>query len=424
VSFYGRNEPTGDEPIYRAHDTFRRWLGPTYDMYALDAVLSCAAVDQLSGDPAWLLVVGGSGNAKTETVGALAGVGAVVTSTIASEGALLSATGVKERAKDATGGLLRRVGERGLIVVKDFTSIISMNRDMRAQVLAALREVYDGKWERNVGTDGGRSLTWTGRIVLIGAVTTAYDTAHSVIAAMGDRFALIRLDSITGRQQAGRQALSNVGSEVQMRRELAEAGRLVLTSIDHDRAVLDDKTEVYLLGLADVVTWARTAVERDNQGEVIDAHAPEMPTRLAKMLGQIVRGGLAIGLDHDRAVSVATRIARDSMPPLRRMIIGDLLDHPYSTIKDIQLRVHRPYATVRREVQALYALELLDEMQEEPGDRYRYALSSSLDLEAVRALVSRNVSTGTQGTGNKGVRPPTATDIPGNGALWPEGDRP
>jgi len=54
-------------------------------------------------------------------------------------------------------------------------------------MLAALREVYDGRWERNVGTDGGQTLTWTGRIAVVGAVTTAWDVAHSV---MDDRFVL------------------------------------------------------------------------------------------------------------------------------------------------------------------------------------------------------------------------------------------
>ena len=55
-------------------------------------------------------------------------------------------------------------------------------------MLAAVREIHDGRWERNVGTDGGKTLTWTGRIVIVGAVTTAWDTAHEVIAHMGDRF--------------------------------------------------------------------------------------------------------------------------------------------------------------------------------------------------------------------------------------------
>ena len=120
-------EVSGPVTLDDVHDTFRRWLGDEYDLDALDVVLSCAAVEQLGGDPVWLLVISGSGNAKTETVGALIGAGATVTSTITSEGALLSATASKDRTKAATGGLLRKIGARGVVVIKDFTSIISMN---------------------------------------------------------------------------------------------------------------------------------------------------------------------------------------------------------------------------------------------------------------------------------------------------------
>ncbi len=258
-----------------AHAVYRRWLGETYDLTALDAVLAAAAVDQLDGDTVWLLVVSGSGNAKTETVGSLAGAGAYVTSTIASKGALLSATSRKDQSKDATGGLLRKIGDTGVLVIKDVTSILSMNRDTRAAVLAALREVYDGRWERNVGTDGGKSLLWTGRITVVGAVTTAYDSAHAVIASMGDRFALVRVDSNLGRLSAGRQALRNVGHEVQMRAELSEAAGAVLAGVDPKRAELTEDDITLLLGAADLVTLARTAVERDYRGEVVEAHQPE-----------------------------------------------------------------------------------------------------------------------------------------------------
>ena len=70
-----------------------------------------------------------------------------------------------------------------------------MNTDIRAKVLAALREIYDGRWYREVGTDGGHTLEWNGRLVVVGAVTTAWDTHHAVIATMGDRFVLVRIDS-------------------------------------------------------------------------------------------------------------------------------------------------------------------------------------------------------------------------------------
>jgi hypothetical protein len=103
------------------------------------------------------LLISGSDNAKTETVHALAGAAA---------------------------------------------TILSTSRDARATVLAALREVYDGRWSRNVGTDGGRTLGWKGRIVVVGAVTTAWDRAHDVTAAMGDRFVLVRMDSTSNKPLA------------------------------------------------------------------------------------------------------------------------------------------------------------------------------------------------------------------------------
>ncbi len=117
--------------LAEAHKVFRRWLGREYDTDALNAVLAAAAVEQLDGDPLWLLVISGAGNAKTETVQALGGIGAHVVSTISSEAGLLSATPKKDVAKDATGGLLRKIGDRGVLVIKDVTSILSMSGDRR-----------------------------------------------------------------------------------------------------------------------------------------------------------------------------------------------------------------------------------------------------------------------------------------------------
>jgi hypothetical protein len=342
-----------------AHAVFRRWLGDDYDTDALDTVLATAAVERLDGDPLWLLLISGSGNAKTETVQSLDGIGATVISAISSDAALLSATPKRERAKDATGGLLRRVGERGVLVVKDVTTILSMNRDLRAKVLAALREIYDGRWSREVGTDGGIVLHWSGRLAVVGAVTTAWDAAHSVIASMGDRFVLIRMDSTTGRQAAGRKAIGNTGDETTMRAELAAAVAGVIAGMDTAATTLDDEETNVLLAAADLVTLARTAVEYDYRGDVIDAHAPEMPTRFAKQLAQIVRGGVAIGMKRAAALRLAIRCARDSMPPLRLAIIDDVAANPNSSTADVRKRLGKPRNTVDRQLQALHMLGVL-----------------------------------------------------------------
>ncbi|MBS1695677.1 MAG: hypothetical protein JST91_26045, partial [Actinobacteria bacterium] len=113
-------------PLDTLHDTFTRWLGDGYDLDAVDAVVAAAAAIRLDGDPVWILLVGGPGNAKTETVSSLSTSGAHVVSTIASEGALLSGTSKGERASDATGGLLRVIGDTGVLVLKDVTSVLSL----------------------------------------------------------------------------------------------------------------------------------------------------------------------------------------------------------------------------------------------------------------------------------------------------------
>jgi hypothetical protein len=333
------------------HAVFRRWLGNDYDLQALDAVLAAAISERLTGDPVWLLVISGAGNAKTETVSALRGAGATVISTITSDGALLSAS-TAPSAEASTGGLLRAIGTRGILVLKDFTSIISSDHHVRSSVLAALREVYDGAWIRNVGAGGGRTLAWSGRLILIGAVTTAYDAAHSVIATMGDRFVLVRIDSALGRRASGMQAIRNVGSETQMRRELADAVGRLLAGAKLEVA-LDESEICRLMALADIVTWSRTAVGSGG------AHALEAPTRYAKQLAQVVRGGVAIGMSREDAMRLAVRCARDSIPPQRLDILLDIAAHPATNPSDVARRFAKPWTSIKREIDALVMLRLL-----------------------------------------------------------------
>jgi hypothetical protein len=242
--------PAEPRTLDQVHKTFEEWFGKEYDFGALDAVLATAAAERLPGDPVCLILISGPGNAKTETVQSVSGAGAHVISTITSDAALLSATPRRQRSKNATGGLLRKIGERGILIIKDVTSILSVDRNIRAAILAALREVYHGHWVRNLGTDGGQTLTWKGRLAVIGACTTAWDTHHAVIAIMGDRFVTVRSDSNTGRITGGLQAIRNTGDEVRMRKELATAVAGLMSTVDPAKVYAptnaDAKTNRYI----------------------------------------------------------------------------------------------------------------------------------------------------------------------------------
>lgn len=355
------------------HEVFTRWLGKSYDLDVLDALLAATAAGLvLDGDPTNLLVVGGSGAAKTETVSPLAAAGAIVTSTISSEGASLSGTSARETSSRATGGLLRKVGDRGVLVLKDFTSILSMNRDSRAAVLAAMREMSDGYLELNLGVDGGKSLQWRGRCTIIGAVTTSWDQAHAVIASMGDRFPLSRMPEDNA-LEAGAQALANTGSEDLMREELAAAvGGLFQQEVTEEEELIDYGE--FILPVANIVTWGRTAVVANFKGDVVTAHAREMPTRFAKQLAQLYRGSRSIGLNNQAGRRIVIRVARDTLPPMRRIVLARLLkDRGYATSGEIARRVNKPRTSVDQQLQALVSLGLakLDQDRDAEGKRRR-----------------------------------------------------
>jgi hypothetical protein len=381
-----------------AHTVFKKWLGDQYDMDTADMTLVALASEKLTGDPLWLLLIGGPGASKTETVQAAEGADALIESTIASEGVLLSATSAKSKAskEKATGGLLRRLGSRGTLVLKDFTSILSADRSARTQVLAAIREIYDGRWSRNVGIDGGRTIAWEGRIIVIGAVTTEWDSHHAVVASMGDRFVCLRLDSTSEKTRlaAGLQALGNIGKEQQMRDELKNAVGGVIAGMCCDEVPLTKEEEGQILKAANITTMARTAVERDYQGEVIKAHAPEMPTRFAKQLSQTVKGAVAIGMSRDRAMELAIHCARDSIPPLRLEILLDVAMNPNARPNEVRLRVQKPWNTIRRELQALHIIGLLscaeETVQKDFKTRivYQYSIADGFDYQTLRTMVN------------------------------------
>jgi DNA-binding transcriptional ArsR family regulator len=372
------NQPCTLEGV---HETFRKWLSNGYDIDALDAVLATAMAHRLGGDPLWLMLVSGPGAAKTETVQVLAGMGAMVTSTIASEGALLSAVPKRNRTKEASGGLLSRIGDDGILVFKDFTTILSMDRHVRGAILAALREIHDGRWQRNVGTDGGRTLTWEGRLTVIGAVTTAWDSAYAVVGAMGDRFLLVRINSYENREQIGRQAIRNIGREKEMRNELAAA---VAALFAEPAEVVGEVDEAEFLAIADFVTLARTTTDVDSRGNVLDAHAPEAPTRFAKQLAQLARGAMAIGLNYAEAERLAIRCARDSVPPVRLQLLQDIDAHPGTTLSSICGRLNKPKTTIERHLAALQLLGLVS--AEKAKNTWGYKCGPRLNSKGLRLI--------------------------------------
>ena len=207
-----------------------------------------------------------------------------------------------------------------------------------------------GVWTRTPQRRSPAAAPWNGKAASPSSAPspTAWDRAHAAVASMGNRFPLIRMDSTEHRLASGRRAIANTGGETLMREELAEFVANVIDGIDPDTPADIDGSERILVA-ANLVTLARTAVEFDYRGDVVDAHAPEAPTRFAKQLTQVMRR------HRYRAVTRIRVAPRDpsrprSLPPIRLAIIDDLAKHPYSTPTDVRRHLGRPKARLVPEI--------------------------------------------------------------------------
>jgi hypothetical protein len=353
---------------------FQRWLHLP-DTGALDAILATVAANRLDGDPVWLLLVGPPGGGKSELLNAVAQLEDAHPAGTLTEASLLSGTPKREVDVAAKGGLLRAIGEFGIVVAKDFGSVLSMNRDARSQLLAALREVYDGSWTRHVGTDGGRTLHWSGKVGLVGGCTPTIDRHHAVMGAMGERFVLYRLPEVDPDVQA-REALGHAGRERQMRAELATAVQALLAGCAASpRERTTDETD-RLIALATFVVRGRSAVERDGYSREIElVPAAEVPTRLVIVLDRLLGGLNVIGAERDEAWRVVTKAALDSVPALRLAILYALVDRRRDT-NAIAETVRHPAQTTRRALEDLTAHGLVEVERQGDGKAHVWELST------------------------------------------------
>jgi hypothetical protein len=375
------NSDTPPMTLADIEQCFQKWLGDDLDLGLIRTELGAIAANLIEGaDAVWLMEIGGSGWGKTEHLQSASGLPFVHMAATLTEAALLSGTPRKDKAKEAKGGLLREIGEFGVLILKDFTSILSMHRDGRAAVLAALREIYDGHWARYIGVDGGRKLEWRGKLGIIAGVTNTIDRHHTVITTMGERFVFYRITPPDEERQA-LQALANVGKEKIMRAELMQAVTSLFASIDPPTAAakLSGAEKRQLIAWARLAARSRSPIERDpiNKHEIELIPDPEAPARLTQILLRLFTGMLAIGVPRADAWQHLKKVAFDSMPAIRCRVLEFLIisGTPERATTDIATSLGYPTDTAKRALEDLTAHGMLQRRSQGQGKADLWCLS-------------------------------------------------
>jgi len=354
------------------------------DPEPIHVALGAVVANQIPGDPLWLFLVAPPGSLKTEIIRALNGVDGVYP--LSNLTAQTFASGYQTKGEQPS--LLLKLDGK-ILTLKDFTTVLTMHRDKRGEILAQLREIYDGHYRKEFGN--AKVVDWTGKLGLLAGVTPIIDTYHSVTQVLGERFLLYRLAAPDALAVA-RRSMRQQGHEPEMRREVREAVAAFLAARPRPgRLEIPEPIEDKLAALAVFTAKARSGVLWDHRGSDIEyVPEPEGPGRLAKQFATLVRG-LAIvrrgGAVGETDYATVARVAHDSVPAYRAVML-DALVQAYGaaeplTTPGVAAATGYPTASARRYLLELAVTKVVDR---EPGHPDRWRLS----LLAVELLAAAN----------------------------------
>ncbi len=340
----------------------RHWL-LVNDPALLPVLVGAVLTHRLDGDPVWLLNVAPPGGTKSELLRALYRYPGVYPLSELTPKTFASGLEVPGGTNPS---LLARLTNE-ILVLKDFTTVLEMRREDRQTILAQLREIYDGRYDKTWGT--GRELRWEGRLGFVAGVTPIIDKHQAAMSILGERFVLFR-PIMPDRKQLAMAALKSRGREREMREDLARAMHGFLAARgsampEVSAAVLDRVATV-----ADFVTRARSGVQRDGfRRELEYAPEPEAPTRFAKVLLSLA-SGIALAYDSPeitgRELGLVLRVALDCLPLIRHRVIAALVEETITADADGRLSTSAIAGTaqfsgtaVRRALEDLQALDVV-----------------------------------------------------------------
>lgn len=343
------------------------------DRHFVKVVAATVLANQLDGPPVWLMIVAPSSGGKTAVLLTLDElefiVGKKVSFFISDLTENTFASGFKGAGGDA--GLLAKVPYGGLLIFKDFTSILTKRHEARDAIMGQMREIFDRKFDKSTGNN--QDTAWTGKLGALAGVTTAVHEYMSEMSVMGDRFIMY------SPKMPDRRILLNFLMEMKLDGESQEKKLATAKGVMHGylkhcikyakNAKLNMKPEhrEHLMDVADFATKVRSGVIVDERrGHVKFVPEPEMPTRLIEQLLSI---GTVLSLMHevdgeptqltDDDMNLLYKIAFDSIPVKRRWALRQLATYTQgATTAGIAAKIGYETEVVKEWLAQLNALDI------------------------------------------------------------------
>lgn len=209
-----------------------------------------------------------------------------------------------------------------MLVIKDFTVMLSLRPDDIAEIWGQFRNAFDGTARRNDGT--GKDTFYESKFGVIACVTDVLDSHQKLVSQLGERFISYRMPRLSEHERFRRTTKAAEGDSLTARRSALRSAAMKVLASHPSPAVMFPDAEKQLVLMAEFLASARTWVPRNRQHEIIALPDPEVPTRIVKQLASLACGvAMARGKSEvgQSEINLMKHLAIDSIPVLRSRIL-------------------------------------------------------------------------------------------------------
>lgn len=286
------------------------------------------------------------------------------------------ASGMKKTGKETS--LLLRMNN-GVMAFKDFTSILSKNKEAKKELMGQLREIYDGRYDKHTGT--GDEIKWRGKVGAVAGTTEAVYRYLEDLTEMGDRFIMYSLIQ-PDRKKAARRAFNNTPFMHEFREHLQQCFKnyiemVIEKVVDIDSDIkISEEVQEELFNVSDFTARVRSAVITDFKSGAIEfVPAQEMPQRIMSQLRAMASTFIAMhkaepamassplvekGELTDFEKQLLFKTALDSIPRTRRDAIYPMAQHTSVSSAGLAAHLNLPTASATKYLYQLNALGICD----------------------------------------------------------------
>ncbi|MCJ7423608.1 hypothetical protein MUP01_04980 [Candidatus Bathyarchaeota archaeon] len=355
------NKPISLEEL---HKIFDKWLELSNDNDFLDVILAARCDRKILGDPVWLFAISNSGGTKTEIIRALKADDVYTLDSLTSHTFVSGKIGVNEEGEiEKVRGILPQIDGK-VLIIKDFTVILSKREEERSEIFAQLRALHDGYLEFAYGTTP-EAVRVHASIGVVAASTPAIDMYGKLSTLLGERFLKIR--HTTKPKESARKAAKNLGYEIGMREEILNATQKFISKLEFPDITIKEEQLEKIIELAYATAILRTPVMirfwryEDNEGTTPNI---EYPTRLTKQYCKLtkllanIRGHSEIT---EEDMATIKRVAKDTCVPNRVKILEFMLKKKRQYVtREIAEGSKMPLSTCWRDLKELEYLDVVD----------------------------------------------------------------